>query len=143
PHDPAEVAYTLQTGRKRHRCRLAVVAPDTDALRTRLEEVLHGAPDGPDVFRGEEGGEGEGRSIAPDAARSRDGQELRRLAKAWCDGHAVEWRTLYGTSVPRRVPLPTYPFKRQRIWIGDGTLPQVSPASAPDPAPPRPDPAPP
>jgi amino acid adenylation domain-containing protein/thioester reductase-like protein len=142
--DAAEVACTLQTGRKRHRLRLAVVAPDTAVLRARLEAFLQGAPDGSDVFRGEAGGEAEGRSLAPEtAAQLVAGQDLAGLARLWCDGHLIEWRDLYRAAIPRRVPLPTYPFKRERIWIGEGKLPQVSSPPPPDPAPPAPDPAPP
>lgn len=40
----------------------------------------------------------------------------RALGEAWCAGVDVDWKTIIG-SAHRRIPLPTYPFQRQRYWI--------------------------
>ncbi|MEU8527953.1 amino acid adenylation domain-containing protein [Streptomyces sp. NPDC048629] len=143
PTDPAEVAYTLQTGRKRHRIRLAVVAPDLDALRDRLAEFLRGGAQGPDVFRGEAPAAGTAVPAAPTGAGG-----PAALAAAWCAGQDVDWAAAHGPGVPRRVPLPSYPFKRVRVRIVESEAPPVSslpvlpaqpPAQAvPEPAPPMP-----
>ena len=133
-HDPAEVAYTLQSGRKRHRCRLAVVAPHIDALRTRLQAFLEGAPDGFDVFRGDGDGDAGRRNGSLDgASRLVAKGELAELAKLWCDGHPIDWSELQAGAVPRRVALPTYRFKRELLWVdGDHAVPG---ASTPQPVP--------
>jgi acyl transferase domain-containing protein len=40
------------------------------------------------------------------------------IARLWTSGVNVAWEQLRGTGrKPRRVPLPTYPFERQRHWI--------------------------
>ncbi|MGK3202848.1 type I polyketide synthase [Amycolatopsis sp. MEPSY49] len=49
----------------------------------------------------------------------RNAGDLRRfltsLAQLWAHGHDVDWSVLY--PVKRTVPLPTYPFQRQRFWL--------------------------
>ena len=43
---------------------------------------------------------------------------LRALGQLWLRGTAVDWAGFYAAERRRRVPLPTYPFERQRYWIG-------------------------
>ncbi|MEU8633566.1 type I polyketide synthase [Amycolatopsis sp. NPDC048633] len=49
----------------------------------------------------------------------RNAGDLRRfltsLSQLWAHGHDVDWPVLY--PVRRTVPLPTYPFQRQRFWL--------------------------
>ncbi|BCB89363.1 hypothetical protein Psuf_066760 [Phytohabitans suffuscus] len=42
---------------------------------------------------------------------------LASLAQAWTHGVAVDWAAAYGPHRPSRVPVPTYPFQRQRYWL--------------------------
>lgn len=45
---------------------------------------------------------------------------LQAVAQLWVRGTAVEWKTLGGGGGHRRrVALPTYPFERERHWLGD------------------------
>jgi thioester reductase-like protein len=124
--DLAEIAWTLQAGRKQHRCRHAVVALDASALRERIEAFLRNEPDPPD---------GAGRAAGAAATgRGRGAATLAQpdivgLARAWCDGRPVDWRSLYPADTPRRVALPSYPFKRNRLWIGEEGRAQVRPQS--------------
>nr|WRX36519.1 myxalamid-type polyketide synthase MxaB/epothilone polyketide synthase D [Cystobacterineae bacterium] len=51
----------------------------------------------------------------------RRGQEERSelfeaLGKLWVQGHSVTWERLFAAG-GRRVPLPTYPWQRQRYWV--------------------------
>ncbi len=39
------------------------------------------------------------------------------LGKLWLSGATVDWHALHGKGKRRRVPLPTYPFERQRYWV--------------------------
>jgi acyl transferase domain-containing protein len=49
---------------------------------------------------------------------------LTALAQLWLAGVPIDWRTLHGEPRARRVSLPTYPFERQRYWLGaKATLP--------------------
>jgi len=42
---------------------------------------------------------------------------LGALGRLWLLGVAVDWGRFYGGERRRRVPLPTYPFQRQRFWV--------------------------
>ncbi|MBA3804854.1 MAG: acyltransferase domain-containing protein, partial [Acidobacteria bacterium] len=42
---------------------------------------------------------------------------LNALGKLWLAGAQVDWGQLYAGERRLRVPLPTYPFERQRFWL--------------------------
>ncbi len=42
---------------------------------------------------------------------------LNTVGKLWMHGVDVDWTGFYKDETRRRVPLPTYPFERQRYWI--------------------------
>ncbi len=51
--------------------------------------------------------------------QQRDDQLVAREAVAalWCRGLDVDWDRVNGETVPRRVPLPAYPFERRAAWL--------------------------
>lgn len=42
---------------------------------------------------------------------------LKTLGKLWLAGIQVNWSGFYANEQRQRIPLPTYPFERQRYWI--------------------------
>jgi acyl transferase domain-containing protein len=66
----------------------------------------------------------------PHANERRDSQEflLETLAELWLGGAEVDWPAFYHKESRRRVPLPTYPFQRQRYWIAP-LLPETTPGN--------------
>ena len=46
-----------------------------------------------------------------------DESMLSGLGRLWCAGVAVDWPALHAAKPRYRVPLPTYPFERQRYWL--------------------------
>ncbi|MBD2309011.1 acyltransferase domain-containing protein [Chroococcidiopsis sp. FACHB-1243] len=42
---------------------------------------------------------------------------LNTLSQLWLAGTEIDWSEFYSHEQPYRVPLPTYPFERQRYWI--------------------------
>jgi acyl transferase domain-containing protein/acyl carrier protein len=58
---------------------------------------------------------------------------LAALGKLWVTGVAVDWRGFYAHERRHRLPLPAYPFERQRHWIEPGRLARV-PAKASGPS---------
>ncbi|MBP0020481.1 MAG: SDR family NAD(P)-dependent oxidoreductase [Cyanobacteria bacterium SBLK] len=42
---------------------------------------------------------------------------LQTAGRLWLEGVAIDWSSFYGDRPHRRIPLPTYPFDRQRYWI--------------------------
>jgi acyl transferase domain-containing protein/thioesterase domain-containing protein/acyl carrier protein len=51
---------------------------------------------------------------------------LNATGQLWIAGCSIDWNALHDGDGPRRIPLPTYPFERQRYWIEPST---VSPAA--------------
>jgi acyl transferase domain-containing protein/pimeloyl-ACP methyl ester carboxylesterase len=61
---------------------------------------------------------------------------LDGLGRLWLAGKQVDWAGFYGHESRRRIPLPTYPFQRERYWIERGApLPSIAPAKTSTPAP--------
>jgi acyl transferase domain-containing protein/surfactin synthase thioesterase subunit/acyl carrier protein len=44
------------------------------------------------------------------------------LVALYLAGHNINWTAVHADSSWRRIPLPTYPFQRQRHWIEDNTI---------------------
>lgn len=42
---------------------------------------------------------------------------LETLGQLWATGTEVDWAAFYSREKRRRIPLPTYPFERERYWI--------------------------
>ncbi|MCK5058711.1 MAG: acyltransferase domain-containing protein, partial [Candidatus Aminicenantes bacterium] len=42
---------------------------------------------------------------------------LNGLGNMWLNGVSIDWQVLHGDNPRFRIPLPTYPFERQRYWI--------------------------
>ena len=65
-------------------------------------------------------------------------QDIRSMLEAagriWTAGGSLDWTGLHGNEKRHRVPLPTYPFERQRYWIdspaAETALHSDSPANA-------------
>jgi acyl transferase domain-containing protein len=45
---------------------------------------------------------------------------LNTAGQLWIAGLSIDWNALHAGDEPYRVPLPTYPFERQRYWIEPG-----------------------
>lgn len=58
---------------------------------------------------------------------------LTAMQKLWLTGVELDWKQLPRTTEPRRVPLPTYPFERERFFI-DRNAPSAAPTPAAAPA---------
>nr|ALD83702.1 tAT polyketide synthase [Sorangium cellulosum] len=123
PHLP-DVAYTLQVGREAMDERLAVIASSAQELVDKLRAFGEGGAEIDDLHRGNaaksagqldallDGGEGE--EFLRTLVRNR---RLDKLARLWVSGVEVDWRLLHPSPTPRRIPLPTYPFARDRFWV--------------------------
>ena len=53
----------------------------------------------------------------PEAPSSDAEVLLDTLGKLWLVGVQADWRAFYARERRRRVPLPSYPFERQRYWV--------------------------
>ena len=133
----ADVAHTLQQGREAMTRRLAVVATTLGELVERLTRYADdGRADG--VLTGLAGRNRAGQAeLVPqlDADGTVSVTEAERLAAAWIGGTPVDWARLSARTRPRRVPLPTYPFARERYWFAAAPASRQPAASLGSPAP--------
>jgi iturin family lipopeptide synthetase A len=97
--DLRDIAFTLQMGRREFDYRRFVLCESVAQAAALLRN-----PDPAHVFtRG-------GRLPAADSPQLAAGRQ-------WLMGQTVDWAALHGDTQPRRIPLPPYPFERQRYWI--------------------------
>ncbi|WP_318198082.1 SDR family NAD(P)-dependent oxidoreductase [Streptomyces sp. MCL20-2] len=135
---PADLAYTLQSGREAMTERLGVVADSFRTLAEKLERYVAGDESVDGLYRGH-AKQGKGNATLPPmpAAAPADGPMehggLDGLAELWSRGAAPDWRELYARTgpMPRRISAPTYPFARDRHWV-----PELAPAASAAPTPP-------
>ncbi|MFJ2811696.1 SDR family NAD(P)-dependent oxidoreductase [Kitasatospora sp. NPDC087271] len=133
----ADLAFTLQVGREAMAERYAVAVSSTAELRA----ALRGG-------RGHRGTAGESGGLLAEITGDGDLQELlvrqwiaagklSKLAALWAAGTEVDWERLHQGAPRRVVSLPTYPFAKERFWIGDLTRQAPAPALAavPEPVP--------
>lgn len=120
--DMVRLAYTLQVGREAMPERLAIVANSEQQLTLALSAYLEGGVPA-SVILGRV--EPQGRAKAPrqsqrDRAAALFGSgDLAALAQMWMEGQPIEWDSLYGTQKISKLPLPTYPFAKERHWVSD------------------------
>ncbi|HWI60217.1 MAG TPA: beta-ketoacyl synthase N-terminal-like domain-containing protein, partial [Symbiobacteriaceae bacterium] len=77
---------------------------------------------------------GAGRLIANSGRHVKDVESdttvlLGALGRLWVAGIPVDWNGFYAHEHRRRIPLPTYPFERQRYWV-EPTISAASPETA-------------
>ncbi|XXT21476.1 SDR family NAD(P)-dependent oxidoreductase [Sorangium sp. So ce429] len=132
--DGSSVSYTLLVGRKHFEHRLAYVARDTSDLTSALREWLGASSRGglrsirlregrvarefveqPMLREVADSLFGKLATLEQDPERYQ--QTLAALADLYCQGYSLDWRALYGAHPPRRVPLPGYPFAKERYWV--------------------------
>ncbi len=106
----ADVAYTLQIGRRPMACRAVAIVADFDALADALAALSARTSLPPFCLAGGAGREPAAGTPGPDIDAG-----LWRRAAAWIDGDAGDW----GPSPPgaRRISLPGYAFARKRYAL--------------------------
>ncbi|MFS8068733.1 MAG: SDR family oxidoreductase, partial [Byssovorax sp.] len=116
------MAWTLQVGREPLACRLSVVASDLRSLIEPLSRWLGGEAATPGVREGrrQEGTalfQGDDEDLTALFSRWAARGKLDRIAELWVAGVAVDFRHLAREDRPHRLPLPGYPFARERYWL--------------------------
>ena len=117
-----DVAFTLQVGREAQEHRTAFVVSSWDQLLESLEAVAS-QREVPGGFRGGTRGSEELADLWASDERLTGvvrewaaGRDWARLAGVWVKGIGIDW-SLCPRDGRRRIPLPTYPFARDRHWI--------------------------
>lgn len=120
----SDIVYTLQTGRTEMEERIAFIASDIQEIREKLVMYIEGRARLEDFYQGNAMSKGRylDSDIAAKQARNTvesrmSSKELNRLAQLWVLGVSVDWNLLYKENSPNRIPIPTYPFSKERYWI--------------------------
>ncbi|MEM0672018.1 SDR family NAD(P)-dependent oxidoreductase [Dickeya oryzae] len=123
---PADLAFTLQVGRRTLEERVVFVVQDLRELQNKLtafaeddalpERCWRGAGSG-----AKETGRDTGFMSAEDSRtllqRWVEQRAFHKIARFWVEGFHVDWYSLYSIEIPHRISLPGYPFARERHWI--------------------------
>lgn len=124
------IAYTLQLGREAMEERLAVVVRNIHELKDYLLRYTEGrllAEDKVFLHRVKETGrefelfrqDEDARDMLRRWAAKR---KLDKIARLWVSGCEMEWEWLHDRTRKRKIPLPTYPFKKERHWVAGSPL---------------------
>ncbi|MFF0825423.1 SDR family NAD(P)-dependent oxidoreductase [Brevibacillus sp. NPDC003359] len=120
------VAYTLQVGREGMKERVAFVVEGIPELIGKLEAYAKGENAIDDCWEGRLKPNNESFGfLSEDRSGIAEGN-IRKIAELWVTGYEMDWEQLYLNSKPRRVPLPTYPFAKNRYWIPESKNKSVS-----------------
>jgi polyketide synthase PksN len=132
--DMGDLSYTLLCGRRHFSHRLACIAQDGAELRTLLHAWLNGEQPAAvctgTALRVPQAGQA---SLAADVAecmaryRETQGQraDLAPVADLYCQGQNPHFKDLFAERSVGRIPLPTYPFVRERYWVPQQARPQA------------------
>lgn len=117
-----DIAYTLQIGREEMEFRLAIIVKNKKELGNKLKEYLDKSRNINNLFTGKMAN---GVSAEPKIEKLTKNEinkiikekKFQELALLWVSGTEINWTKLYENKFPKRVPLPTYPFKKKRYWV--------------------------
>ncbi|KAI5808346.1 thiolase-like protein [Pyronema omphalodes] len=117
----AHIAYTLQTGREAMGERLAFTVCSYVDFSRKLGDWLENKPDISELYRGSSRQDQylvtSNRNDKNTLKDKKKKEDYIELAKKWVAGEKVDWRSVYGEDFPWRIPLPVYPFAREKYWI--------------------------
>ncbi|AOY76259.1 hypothetical protein BJL90_10310 [Clostridium formicaceticum] len=105
----ADIGYTLQQGRVEMDERLAVVVDNIQSLIEKLEMFLRDNEKITGLYRGS--------VFSGDALKVKvDRNDLFIIAEQWIQGASIDWDILNDGN-QRRIPLPNYPFAKEKHWV--------------------------
>ena len=124
-----DLAYTLQIGRHAMEERLAMIVQSIEILKEKLKGYLDGDDGVEHLYQGRVKRDKDALALLAvdeDMAQTINTWiakgKYAKLLQLWVKGMSIDWKKLYGESVPCRISLPTYPFAKERYWIEEKGL---------------------
>ncbi|MFH1083974.1 MAG: beta-ketoacyl synthase N-terminal-like domain-containing protein [Pseudomonadota bacterium] len=119
-----DIAYTLQIGREEMEERLAIITDKVEGLVEKLRKYAEGRRLGDDTYchRFDNNSTNMGflnddEDIAHIITNWIQKKKYVKIAQLWLSGVHVNWPLLHTGADCKRLPLPTYPFARERFWL--------------------------
>ncbi|MGY3837443.1 SDR family NAD(P)-dependent oxidoreductase [Bacillus atrophaeus] len=127
-----DFAYTLQVGREAMEARLAMIVNNKEELVRKLKEYDEAVKNGESfetfasLFTGnaEENQELQDETVLQVFVKENN---LQKIAQYWTKGNDMSWELLHNGNEVRTIPLPGYPFERERYWVSAGKKEQDRP----------------
>ena len=120
-----DLAYTLQVGRQAMEERLAVTISSLQALTEKLDQYLQGKGKLKSFYQDNINSNKGKTKLLVDGASGKaflqmaiGNREFDKLGQLWVSGVDIDWKLMVEERTPKRIALPTYPFARERYWIG-------------------------
>lgn len=115
--DLMDLAYTLQVGRDAMEYRVAFVVSSMAQLQQQLTAFIQQPELSTEIYQGVVTKVNvQNSELNAQVSALLSQRDLPQLARLWCQGAAVDWLKLYPAR-PRRISLPTYPFRQDKYWI--------------------------
>lgn len=118
------IAYTLQTGREAMNERLAIVASSMGELTDCLSNYSEQMGSNHSIYIGSVKSNVQRNSVIENTENEKaeildciKNHKWDKLAMLWVKGADVEWQVMYPENVQLRMPLPAYPFAKERYWL--------------------------
>ena len=115
------ISYTLQIGREDMDYRIALIVNSYEELLDKLKILKNGSSVEDNCWQEHTTKKNiltindENSSEYIDTLLSEN--RIKKLAKLWCKGYKVPWQKLYKDKKVKRIPLPEYPFSKDRCWV--------------------------
>ncbi len=108
-----DMAYTLQVGRKPFSHRWMTIGSNVNETIETLTAPEKG--ESHTILPGTREENPPPGKTGPASTLNKD--SLTRIGRLWLHGHKIDWKDFYPGEKRHRIPLPTYPFERQRYWL--------------------------
>ncbi|MBT7755476.1 MAG: amino acid adenylation domain-containing protein, partial [Candidatus Magasanikbacteria bacterium] len=125
--DLGHLAFTLLMGRDHQAHRLAFIVSNLSELEDKLNHWLSGAAVA-DQWQGEvdNGGIRQQAALRSQGNDAINASDLESVAALYVQGYRLDYVKLFGPGF-RRVPLPLYPFSKERYWVEHEARPLTQP----------------
>ncbi|WP_455893511.1 beta-ketoacyl synthase N-terminal-like domain-containing protein, partial [Serratia proteamaculans] len=111
-----DIAYTLRMGRIEMAERVAMVVKSHADLQQKLSDFIRGCEKISECFRGQ--------AVKREAEHASHASNLLTVAEKWVNGTRFSWDG-FNKGNEQKVPLPTYPFAKERHWVRADGVPEA------------------
>jgi polyketide synthase PksN len=121
-----DLAYTLQVGREAMEERMGMIVSSLEELEEKLMKYSAGESHLENLYLGKVKKNKDTISAFEtddELKKAVDkwikNRKFSKLLEFWTKGLNIDWSKLYNEQKPRKVSLPTYPFAKERYWVGE------------------------